>query len=209
MILSNYCIYHVDVQLLFCMHIVNTLSFFRTGLQCRTVCNWLVIPCINVFEIKKITWKTASLKKNIFCHYNGVILSAMASHITSITIVYLTVYSGADRKRTSKLRVTGLCEGNSPVTVEFPVQRARNAENFSIWWRHHKTCIFCRACVLACVTTTLEPLYASPELKFSLSHYRSRRLPERMLIWTVTMTYHIANRYVMPLRRVKIKCHIN
>ena len=34
--------------------------------------------------------------------------------------------------KTSKLRVTGLCEGNSPVTGEFPAQRASNAENLSI-----------------------------------------------------------------------------
>ena len=39
--------------------------------------------------------------------------------------------------KTSKLCVTGLCEGNSPVTGEFPAQRASNAENVSIWWRHH------------------------------------------------------------------------
>ena len=38
---------------------------------------------------------------------------------------------------TSKLRVTGLCEGNSLVTGEFPAQKASNAENVSIWWRHH------------------------------------------------------------------------
>ena len=42
-------------------------------------------------------------------------------------------------KKTSKIRVTGLCAGNSPVTGEFPAQRASNAENVSIWWRHHAT----------------------------------------------------------------------
>ena len=41
------------------------------------------------------------------------------------------------QKKTSKLRVTGLCEGNSPATGEFPAQRASDAENVSIWWRHH------------------------------------------------------------------------
>ena len=41
-------------------------------------------------------------------------------------------------KKTSKLRVTGLCEGNSPVTGEFSAQMASNAENDSIWWRHHE-----------------------------------------------------------------------
>ena len=41
-------------------------------------------------------------------------------------------------KRTSKLHVTGLCAGNSLVTGEFPAQRASNAENVSIGWRHHE-----------------------------------------------------------------------
>ena len=68
-------------------------------------------------------------------HYNDGIMSAMASQITSLTIVYSIVYWGADQK-TSKLRVTGLCVGNSPVTGEFPAQRTSTAENVSIWWRH-------------------------------------------------------------------------
>ena len=41
-------------------------------------------------------------------------------------------------KNISKLRVTGLCAGNSPVTGEFPAQRASEAENVSIWWRYHE-----------------------------------------------------------------------
>ena len=40
-------------------------------------------------------------------------------------------------KKTLKLRVTGLCTGNSPEAGEFPAQMASNAENVSIWWRHH------------------------------------------------------------------------
>ena len=43
----------------------------------------------------------------------------------------------AQIKETSKLCITGLCEGNSLVTGEFPTQRASNAENVSIWWCHH------------------------------------------------------------------------
>ena len=70
-------------------------------------------------------------------HYNDVIMGAMASQITSLTIVCSTVYSGADQKKTSKLPITGLCEGNSPVTGEFPSQRSSNTEHASIWWRHH------------------------------------------------------------------------
>ena len=41
-------------------------------------------------------------------------------------------------KKTSKLRVTGLCAENSLGTGEFPAQKASNAENVSIWWRHHE-----------------------------------------------------------------------
>ena len=70
-------------------------------------------------------------------HYNDAIMSAMAYQITSLMVVYSNVYSGADqRKHKKKLRVTGLCEGNSPMTEEFPAQRSSNAENVSIWLRH-------------------------------------------------------------------------
>ena len=70
-------------------------------------------------------------------HYNDVIMSAMACQITSLTIVYSTVYSRRRSKKTSKLRITGLCALNSMVTGEFLPQRASKEENVSIWWRHH------------------------------------------------------------------------
>ena len=44
-----------------------------------------------------------------------------------------------ESKKTSKLRVTGLCAGNSPGTGEFPAQMASYADNVSIWWRHQET----------------------------------------------------------------------
>ena len=39
--------------------------------------------------------------RNGALHYNDVIMSAMASQISSFTIVYLRVYSGADKKNQS------------------------------------------------------------------------------------------------------------
>ena len=56
-------------------------------------------------------------------------------------------------KKTSKLRVTGLCAGNSPVAGEFPAQMANNAENVSIWWRNH---VLPRRCMKSPIPTTLE-----------------------------------------------------
>ena len=74
-------------------------------------------------------------------HYDCVIMTTIASQITSLTVVYSIVYSDADQRKTSKLHVTGLCVGNSPGTGEFPAQMASYVENVSIWWRHHVSII--------------------------------------------------------------------
>ena len=71
-------------------------------------------------------------------------MSAMASQITSLMIVYSTVYSRRRSNKTSNLRATGLCAGNSPVAGEFPAQMTKNAENVSIWWRHHAGILYIR-----------------------------------------------------------------
>ena len=52
----------------------------------------------------------------------------------------LNRFFGRRSKKTSKLRVTGLCAGNSPQTGEFHAQMACNAENVSIWGLHHAIC---------------------------------------------------------------------
>ena len=69
-------------------------------------------------------------------HYNDVIMSAMASQITRLTMFTQPFIQG-QIKETSKLCIIGLCAGNSQVTGEFPTQKASNAEYVSIWWRHH------------------------------------------------------------------------
>ena len=94
-----------------------------------------IIPAHEQFAAPVFT--PVSVDRVTHQHYSEVIMGAMASQITSLTIVYLTLYSGADKK-TPKLRVTGLCARNSPVTGEFPLQIASNAENVSIWWCHHE-----------------------------------------------------------------------
>ena len=74
---------------------------------------------------------------SIIYNYIDVIMGTMASQITSLTLCLLNRPFRRRSKKTSKPRVTGLCEGNSPVTDEFPAQMASNAENISICWRHH------------------------------------------------------------------------
>ena len=65
-------------------------------------------------------------------YYSDVIMIVMASQIHGVPIVSLTVFFRCKSKKTPKLCVIDLCEGNSPVPGEFPSQRASNAENISI-----------------------------------------------------------------------------
>ena len=68
-------------------------------------------------------------------------MTTMVSQITSLTVVYSVVYSGADQRKhqssASMAFVRGIHRGRW-----IPVRRASNAENVSIWWRHHDLGIF-------------------------------------------------------------------
>ena len=67
-------------------------------------------------------------------HDDDVTMTTLASQITSLTVVYSIAYTGVDqRKHQSSASLAFVRPG------EFPAQRASNAENVSIWWRHHVT----------------------------------------------------------------------
>ena len=74
---------------------------------------------------------------NTSYRYNDVIMSTMASQITSLTTVYLTVYSRADQRKHQSSASLAFVRGIHRWSGEFPAQRASNAENVSIRWRHH------------------------------------------------------------------------
>ena len=61
--------------------------------------------------------------------YNDVMMSAMASQITSHTIVYSSVYSGAGQRKHQSSASLAFVRGIHG-TGEFPAQRASNAEMF-------------------------------------------------------------------------------
>ena len=71
-------------------------------------------------------------------HYNDVIISNQELHDCLLNRLFRR-----RSKETPKLRVTGLCAGNSPGTGEFPAQMASYAENVSIWC-HHAKLIYCQ-----------------------------------------------------------------
>ena len=80
---------------------------------------------------------------------------------------FLSHLFGRRSKKTSKLRVTGLCVGNSPGTGEFPAQMASNAENVSIWWCHHGRITVWLIMILTC--SSQESLHSAPLLIHSCS----------------------------------------
>ena len=66
-------------------------------------------------------------------HYIDVIMSAISSQITSLTIVHSIVYSDADQRKHQSSASLAIVRG----IHRDPEQMASNAENVSIWWRHH------------------------------------------------------------------------
>ena len=72
-------------------------------------------------------------------HYNDVIMTTMASQITSLTVVYATVYSDADQRKHQNSASPAFVWGTHRDRW-FPRTRTSYAENVSIWWRHHETC---------------------------------------------------------------------
>ena len=90
----------------------------------------------NVLLLPRQSWPVDALLKRPALRWRHNGLDSVRNH--QLHDCLLNRSFGHRSKKTSKLRVTGLCVGNSPVTGEFPAQMASNAENVSIWWRHHE-----------------------------------------------------------------------
>ena len=97
-----------------------------------------------VWGIKACVWLSLCVGKHIMrriprndvFHHNDVLMGAIAFQITSLTIVYLTVYSNADQRKHQSSASLAFVRGihrrpvNSP--HKWPV-----THNVSIWLRHH------------------------------------------------------------------------
>ena len=73
----------------------------------------------------------------LFVHYSDVIMSAVVPQITSLTIIYSTAYSAADKKKHQSFASQAFVRGIHRWPVNSPTQRANNMENVPTWWRHH------------------------------------------------------------------------
>ena len=87
--------------------------------------------------MKLVSWTffiPTTCKQYVFdTHYIDAIMAAMASQITSLLIVYSTIYSGTDQRKYQSSALWG--EFTSDQWI--PHTRASNTGNVSIWWRHH------------------------------------------------------------------------
>ena len=141
---------------------MNVAKCIRCHIQYTTITAmvvkvWAVFPgmMISIIKMRQL-WDRLIFIMGIpmQVHYNDVIMGAIASQITSLTIVYSTVYSGADqRKHESSASLAFVWEiHRGPVNSP---QMASNAENVSIWWRHHEDGILILKLPLHCDVTDL------------------------------------------------------
>ena len=121
-----------DFRHLFCLTLlINKACMYHNHIPLMYIFNSPANECWVSFS-----FKTVICPFNVN-NYSDVITSAIASQIIRGFDCLLNRLFRRRSEETSKLRLTGLRERNSPVTGEFPAQRASNAENVSIWWRHH------------------------------------------------------------------------
>ena len=100
----------------------NTASKFATWI-CMSEC--MQLWCI--FQIARVR------------HYSDVIMSVMGSQITDVSIVCLTVCSGADqRKHQSSASLAFVGESTDDPWILLTKGQLRS--KVPIWWRHHVKC---------------------------------------------------------------------
>ena len=106
-------------------HFAYALSQWEIMLQCNIVSHWLDANTkwsLGLCHISSLQWRHKGRDGISNCQPPHCLLNRLFRHRS---------------KKASKLRVTGLCVWNSPVTGEFPAQMASNAGIVSIRWRHH------------------------------------------------------------------------
>ena len=91
-----------------------------------------VLPNITKSEHLQKTRVTCNLQKRLFCafilspcvnHYNDVIMDTMASQITSLTVVYLVIYTSADKTKHQSSALLAFVRGIHRGPVNFPHKR--------------------------------------------------------------------------------------
>ena len=111
------------------IHYINLSKIVQIGWSHHVdFCVWTNRPLLLAkgVECSKLLHRKPFLK-----HYADIIMTTMASQITSLTVVYSTVYSDTDQRKH---------QSSASLAFVWGSHRDRcYAENVSIWWRHHDT----------------------------------------------------------------------
>ena len=98
------CYWWVKIPLCGCMEygLKHIACYVQKYIAALAICyNWGLVRDQPLGRLH--LWNCLLHALNIFlsicCHYNDVIMGSMASQITSLTVVYSTVYSGADQSK--------------------------------------------------------------------------------------------------------------
>ena len=86
-------------------------------------------------------------------------MTTVASQITSLMVVYSAVIRAQIKENIKAPRHWHLC-GEFTGTGEFPAQMVSNAENVSVWWRHHDIYVCVCVCINVCIVVpAVKPSY--------------------------------------------------
>ena len=88
--------------------------------HCVTRSLWCMAIYKQYRKSNREIWNTFSERNISISHYDDVIMSAMVSEITSLTIVYSTVYSGVDRRKNQSSASLAFVCGIHRWPVNFP-----------------------------------------------------------------------------------------
>ena len=155
-------------------------------------------------RITDIGYRVNKLNFPLFCPYSMVVKTDVSYWISCLSLHWR--HNGRDSvsnyqphdcllnrlfkrrsKKTSELRVTGLCAGNSPATGEFPTQMASYAENVSICWRHH---VFGRCRSSSATVTPVKYEWDSRNLTSTfarLNDFLTEKLTNRSLVTPIVI----------------------
>ena len=118
-----------EMRSLFIMHATNIIScyFISSSTRCVT---------------SETYFCSKRMASSVPYHYNDVIMGAMTSQITSLTIVYSIVYSGANQRKHQSSESLAFVRGIQRWQMNSPHKWPVTCQNVSIWWRHHASMDF-------------------------------------------------------------------
>ena len=97
----------------------------------NTAYQWLSTEYSSIFSALGMELLQSCAKPS---HYSDIIMSTVASQITTLSIVCSTICSRAHQRNHQSSTSLALVRGHRWI----PSQRASNTESVSIWWCHHE-----------------------------------------------------------------------